>query len=207
MFLSSKVVGITAAVLFMLGIVPGMPHAVFLSFALIFGGIAWWRFKEESKPAPVADEAPAANDGEATWDDLQPVDLLGLELGYRLIAMVDKTRQATCSHASRACARNSPRRSVSCRRPCTCATTWNCAPAPTASRCVAWWWARARCSPACSWPSIRAASAPRSSAPRPPIPPSACRRTGSKTNNVRTRKWRVLPWLIPRPCWPRIFHT
>ncbi|NWF44195.1 flagellar biosynthesis protein FlhA [Hydrogenophaga sp. D2P1] len=93
MFLSSKVVGITAAVLFMLGIVPGMPHAVFLSFALIFGGIAWWRFKEESMPAPVADEAPAANDGEATWDDLQPVDLLGLELGYRLIAMVDKTRQ------------------------------------------------------------------------------------------------------------------
>ncbi|HAX20142.1 MAG TPA: flagellar biosynthesis protein FlhA [Hydrogenophaga sp.] len=93
MFLSSKVVGITAAVLFMLGIVPGMPHAVFLSFALIFGGIAWWRFKEESKPAPVAEEAPAANDGEATWDDLQPVDLLGLELGYRLIAMVDKSRQ------------------------------------------------------------------------------------------------------------------
>ncbi|HRA61459.1 MAG TPA: FHIPEP family type III secretion protein, partial [Burkholderiaceae bacterium] len=32
-------------------------------------------------------------DGEATWDDLQPVDLLGLELGYRLIALVDKSRQ------------------------------------------------------------------------------------------------------------------
>jgi flagellar biosynthesis protein FlhA len=36
---------------------------------------------------------PEVADGEATWDDLQPVDLLGLELGYRLIAMVDKTRQ------------------------------------------------------------------------------------------------------------------
>jgi flagellar biosynthesis protein FlhA len=92
MFVSSKVVGITAAVLLMLGIVPGMPHAVFLSFAAIFGGMAWWRFREESKPEPVTDEAPVANDGEATWDDLQPVDLLGLELGYRLIAMVDKTR-------------------------------------------------------------------------------------------------------------------
>jgi flagellar biosynthesis protein FlhA len=40
-------------------------------------------------------QAPPATqqDGEATWDDLQPVDLLGLELGYRLIALVDKSRQ------------------------------------------------------------------------------------------------------------------
>ena len=61
----------------------------------IFGGLAWWRLREERKPGPVAEpEAPVApSDGEATWDDLQPVDLLGLELGYRLIAMVDKTRQ------------------------------------------------------------------------------------------------------------------
>ncbi len=94
MFLSSKVMGITAGVLFLLGIVPGMPHTVFLLFAATIGALAWWRKKEEGRPAPVEPEAPAANaDGEATWDDLQPVDLLGLELGYRLIAMVDKTRQ------------------------------------------------------------------------------------------------------------------
>jgi flagellar biosynthesis protein FlhA len=94
MFLSSKVMGITAGVLFLLGIVPGMPHTVFLLFAAAIGALAWWRKKEEGRPAPVEPEAPAANaDGEATWDDLQPVDLLGLELGYRLIAMVDKTRQ------------------------------------------------------------------------------------------------------------------
>ena len=92
MFMSSKVMGITAAVLFMLGIVPGMPHTVFLIFAVITGGIAWWRHQEENKPAPVAAEAPVQSDGEASWDDLQPVDLLGLELGYRLIAMVDKNR-------------------------------------------------------------------------------------------------------------------
>lgn len=93
MFLSPKVLGITAAVLFMLGIVPGMPHLVFLSFAAIAGGLAYWVAREKAKPAP-APEAPAVQgDGEATWDDLQPVDLLGLELGYRLIAMVDKTRQ------------------------------------------------------------------------------------------------------------------
>ena len=93
MFLSSKVMGITGAVLFLLGIVPGMPHLVFLLFAALFGGLAWWRLQEERRPK--AEEAPAAppSDGEATWDDLQPVDLLGLELGYRLIAMVDKNRQ------------------------------------------------------------------------------------------------------------------
>ena len=93
MFLSSKVLGISAAVLFMLGIVPGMPHAVFLSFAAIIGGMAWWRRQEEMRPEPAPEAGPEASDGEATWDDLQPVDLLGLELGYRLIAMVDKTRQ------------------------------------------------------------------------------------------------------------------
>ncbi len=93
MFLSSRVLGITASVLFLLGIVPGMPHTVFLAFALLIGGAAWWRLQEEGRPKP--SDAPVAppSDGEATWDDLQPVDLLGLELGYRLIAMVDKNRQ------------------------------------------------------------------------------------------------------------------
>jgi flagellar biosynthesis protein FlhA len=93
MFSSSRVLGIVAAILFMLGIVPGMPHTVFLGFAAMFGGLAWLRLKEERLPAPVEAAAPVNPDGEATWDDLQPVDLLGLELGYRLIAMVDKDRQ------------------------------------------------------------------------------------------------------------------
>ena len=93
MFLSSRVLGITAAVMFLLGIVPGMPHTVFLAFAAVFGGLTWWRMDQENQPV-AEPEAPApAGDGEATWDDLQPVDLLGLELGYRLIAMVDKDRQ------------------------------------------------------------------------------------------------------------------
>jgi flagellar biosynthesis protein FlhA len=92
MFMSSKVMGITSAVMFLLGIVPGMPHTVFLAFAIMTGALAWWRLQEEGKPAPVPEAPVVNNDGEASWDDLQPVDLLGLELGYRLIAMVDKTR-------------------------------------------------------------------------------------------------------------------
>ncbi|WP_407927801.1 flagellar biosynthesis protein FlhA [Hydrogenophaga crassostreae] len=93
MFTSSKVLGITAAILFMLGVVPGMPHTVFLAFAAVIGALAWSRLKDERKPAPVEAQAPVNPEGEATWDDLQPVDLLGLELGYRLIAMVDKNKQ------------------------------------------------------------------------------------------------------------------
>ena len=93
MFLSSKVLTIVASVLFLLGVVPGMPHLFFLMFAAVFGGMAWWRHQVENRPAPAPEVAAPQSDGEATWDDLQPVDLLGLELGYRLIAMVDKTRQ------------------------------------------------------------------------------------------------------------------
>jgi flagellar biosynthesis protein FlhA len=93
MFTSSKVLTITAAILFMLGIVPGMPHTVFLAFAAAIGLLAWSRLKDERRPKPVEAQAPVNPEGEATWDDLQPVDLLGLELGYRLIAMVDKNKQ------------------------------------------------------------------------------------------------------------------
>jgi flagellar biosynthesis protein FlhA len=93
MFMSSRVLGITAGVLFLLGVIPGMPHLVFLTFAAAIGGLAWWRLQEERRPKPAEQPAAPPSDGEATWDDLQPVDLLGLELGYRLIAMVDKNRQ------------------------------------------------------------------------------------------------------------------
>ena len=100
MFDSPKVLGVTASVLFLLGVVPGMPHVVFLTFAVLIGSVAFWIWRMQQKPSKAELEAqqaaaaaqPAA-DAEATWDDLQPVDLLGLELGYRLIPLVDKTRQ------------------------------------------------------------------------------------------------------------------
>jgi flagellar biosynthesis protein FlhA len=93
MFVSPKVLGITAGILVILGLIPNMPHFVFLSIGTVLGYGAWVLAR---KPVAVETEtAPAASagDGDATWDDLQPVDQLGLELGYRLIALVDKTRQ------------------------------------------------------------------------------------------------------------------
>jgi len=93
MFISPKVLGITAAIMGILGIVPGMPHVVFLGISLVLGYVAWV-LANKPKAADTTDlPAPTAADGEATWDDLQPVDQLGLELGYRLIALVDKNRQ------------------------------------------------------------------------------------------------------------------
>ena len=93
MFVSPKVLGITAVIMLILGLIPNMPHFVFLSIGAVLAYGAW---ALTNRPIPTeADIAPAAptGDGDATWDDLQPVDQLGLELGYRLIALVDKTRQ------------------------------------------------------------------------------------------------------------------
>lgn len=93
MFVSPRALAITAGVLGVLGLIPGMPNLVFLSVAGLLGYIAWVL---AHKPEPAEESAAppvAAGDGEASWDDLQPVDQLGLELGYRLISLVDKNRQ------------------------------------------------------------------------------------------------------------------
>ena len=88
-----RVLALTAAILGALGLVPGMPHVVFLGIASVLG---WGAYSLSRRPAPgtvLVAPPPPAPDAEASWDDLQPVDLLGLELGYRLIALVDKSRQ------------------------------------------------------------------------------------------------------------------
>ena len=95
LFNSPKVLGLTAGILIMLGLIPGMPHLVFLGVGGGMAYMAWRLYKRPPPPDPAAAAAAAAPppDGEASWDDLQPVDLLGLELGYRLITLVDKNRQ------------------------------------------------------------------------------------------------------------------
>ncbi|WP_296445693.1 flagellar biosynthesis protein FlhA [Rhodoferax sp. UBA5149] len=97
MFISPRVLGITAAIMGILGLIPGMPHVVFIGISLVLGYGAWVLAHKPLPPDPDAAAAAAAtavtSDGEASWDDLQPVDQLGLELGYRLISLVDKKRQ------------------------------------------------------------------------------------------------------------------
>jgi flagellar biosynthesis protein FlhA len=101
MFMSPRALGITAGILILLGVIPGMPHTVFLLMGCAFGYGAWLAMRAKNKPKETPEQVAAAQEAlaapqqetEATWDDLQPVDLLGLELGYRLIALVDKKRQ------------------------------------------------------------------------------------------------------------------
>jgi flagellar biosynthesis protein FlhA len=97
-FGSSKSLAITAGVVGLLGVIPGMPHIVFLLIAGGLGWLAWWLRTKEQKAQAAAQNAPAKPaaaepNAEASWDDLVPVDTLGLEVGYRLITLVDKTRE------------------------------------------------------------------------------------------------------------------
>jgi flagellar biosynthesis protein FlhA len=89
-----RALGIASGVLGTLGVIPGMPHMVFLLLAALCGYTAWWLKKTEQAeleivPGPV--EVPVANT-EASWEDLVPVDVLGLEVGYRLIPLVDRAQ-------------------------------------------------------------------------------------------------------------------
>jgi len=94
-FSSPRSLAIVAGVLGVLGAIPGMPHLVFLIIASGLGYGAWMLKKrqEAAKVAPKPPPVPLEANAEASWDDLQPVDTLGLEVGYRLIALVDKARQ------------------------------------------------------------------------------------------------------------------
>ncbi len=94
-FSSAKALAITAGIVGAIGLVPGMPNLVFLMIAGGLGWLAWWVRQRQQRAALLADEPPSqepAANAEASWDDLQPVDTLGLEVGYRLIALVDKQR-------------------------------------------------------------------------------------------------------------------
>lgn len=93
MFISPRVLGITAGIMGILGLIPNMPHLVFLGIASVLGYGAWVLAHQPIASVEPEVSTEASPDGEATWDDLQPVDQLGLELGYRLIALVDKNRQ------------------------------------------------------------------------------------------------------------------
>ncbi|MEY4752550.1 MAG: hypothetical protein RJA44_225 [Pseudomonadota bacterium] len=96
MFKSWQSVAIAAGVIGMLGLVPGMPHFVFLLIAGVLGASARWMMLKEREPQPITpsetDAAASNPNAEASWDDMQPVDTLGMEVGYRLIALVDKDR-------------------------------------------------------------------------------------------------------------------
>ncbi|MCE2595543.1 flagellar biosynthesis protein FlhA [Motilimonas cestriensis] len=101
MFSNPKALMITAGILIVMGLVPGMPHFAFLSLGLGAAGGTYWLMKKQKEQAAqalvaseknVASSNPANKTKELGWDDVQPVDTIGLEVGYRLIPLVDKSQ-------------------------------------------------------------------------------------------------------------------
>lgn len=95
MFRNAKAIGVTAAIVGFLGLIPGMPNLVFLMLASGMGWMSWRMMEKEKRiveaPVKVA-PAPVQDALEATWGDVAPLDVLGLEVGYRLIPLVDKSQ-------------------------------------------------------------------------------------------------------------------
>jgi flagellar biosynthesis protein FlhA len=98
LFAKPQVMMITAAIIGGMGAIPGMPHVAFILLAGIIGGAGY--LAKKRKETEVAEAAikpevappPSQEMEEATWQDILPVDTLGLEVGYRLIPLVDKAQ-------------------------------------------------------------------------------------------------------------------
>ncbi|WMJ07318.1 flagellar biosynthesis protein FlhA [Nitrosomonas sp. sh817] len=95
LFNQPQILVITASILGIMGLIPGMPNFVFLLIASILGGIAYLKLKNPvvQPVAPAPAEVPSLERSDASWEDVTPIDTLGLEVGYRLIPLVDKNQQ------------------------------------------------------------------------------------------------------------------
>jgi flagellar biosynthesis protein FlhA len=99
LFGQPKALAVAAAVLGIMGLIPGMPNLVFLAMAGICGFMAW-RIVQKKRAAEAAAAAepppppppPATDVQELSWEDVRPVDVIGLEVGYRLVPLVDRTK-------------------------------------------------------------------------------------------------------------------
>jgi len=89
-----KSLAISAGVIGLLGLIPGMPNLPFLSLASGLGGFTWYLMRHrrhQETITEVEEELPLEPElKELSWDDVIPVDRIGLQVGYRLIPLVDK---------------------------------------------------------------------------------------------------------------------
>ena len=96
MFGSPQALATTAGVMALIGIIPGMPGVPFLLLAGLCGGLAWLQARKAAAPQLVPEEEQLVErtprERDLSWDDVTPVDLIGLEVGYRLIPLVDRTQ-------------------------------------------------------------------------------------------------------------------
>ena len=97
LFYSPKTLYVTSGVLGLIGIIPGMPNVAFLLLALVTGGFGYWRKTQKTElveqpellEPETVDDTPE-EERELGWRDVESIDQIGLEVGYRLIPMVDR---------------------------------------------------------------------------------------------------------------------
>ncbi|MBQ4810425.1 flagellar biosynthesis protein FlhA [Pseudoalteromonas luteoviolacea] len=98
---NEKSLYIASGILIVMGLVPGMPHVAFLGLGSLIGGLAYYSKQHKAKVAAEQAEQEAQgtqvankqqDQKELGWDDVQPVDVIGLEVGYRLIPLVDQAQ-------------------------------------------------------------------------------------------------------------------
>jgi len=103
MFASPRALAVAAAIMIAMGLVPGMPHFSFISLGLVAAGAAYWiankqrktkeeEVKEVQRQQELLPAQKAQEVKELGWDDVTPVDMVGLEVGYRLIPLVDRNQ-------------------------------------------------------------------------------------------------------------------
>ncbi|MDP1633545.1 MAG: FHIPEP family type III secretion protein, partial [Gallionellaceae bacterium] len=97
LFRQPQVIMLTAVIIGMLGMIPGMPHFAFLLLAAAMAGLAYHLSQkkvraDEEGQAAVAETPVMTDSPEASWEDVAQVDMLGVEVGYRLISLVDKAQ-------------------------------------------------------------------------------------------------------------------
>ena len=94
LFGDHRTLTVTAAVLAILGLIPGMPNFAFMTLAVVCGFTAYRQARKTERPEEVEEEPPPPETAvpDLGWDDVDPVDMVGLEVGYRLIPLVDRQR-------------------------------------------------------------------------------------------------------------------
>ena len=95
LFNNPLVLYITATIIGVMGLIPGMPNFSFLTLAAMLAGTAYYIEQRARQPDALEVSAPvqaSTEPVEVGWDDVMPVDILGLEVGYRLIPLVDRNQ-------------------------------------------------------------------------------------------------------------------
>ena len=97
MFSSPKALITTAIIMGIIGLIPGMPNLAFLTFSIIAGVTGYLLHQKSLQPEVIAEEKEVVQEAppepkDLSWDDVMPIDTIGLEVGYRLIPLVDKNQ-------------------------------------------------------------------------------------------------------------------